>query len=261
MTFQGRLFRDFTYRLTLAGAGSSLLSSSTYVGWERYKAFRIRVGQNLAPFGGEALTSRFNLFFLERSMIGDNLRESVARGVFVFSDPHPAVHLRAAVTNGTGANDDDNSKKDFSFRAVGRPFQPAAWRDRWPIEVGANASVGRQPHNPVGGRTRFFLRDNRLSVFNAATEGLRTRLGVDIGWNKDYRKKEGLPLSALAELIYEITGARRPDAGGGGRGPDPNRIRRPGRGPADGRLEERRGGARCPLRLDRHGRPRRVGHL
>ena len=130
VTFQGRLFRDFTYRLTLAGAGSSLLSSTTYVGWERYKAFRIRVGQHLAPFGAEALTSRFNLFFLERSMIGDNLRESVGWGVFVLSDPHPAIHLRAAVTNGTGDGDDDNSEKDFSFRAVGRPFRPTAWRDR-----------------------------------------------------------------------------------------------------------------------------------
>ncbi len=215
VTFQGRLFRDFTYRLTLAGAGSSLLSSTTYVGWERYKAFRIRVGQHLAPFGAEALTSRFNLFFLERSMIGDNLRESVGRGVFVLSDPHPAIHLRAAVTNGTGDGDDDNSEKDFSFRTVGRPFRPTAWRDRWPIEVGANASVGRQPHNPLGGRTRLFLRDNRLSVFNAATEGLRTRLGVDIGWNKDYRKKEGLPLSTLAEIIYEIQEREGPTLGKG----------------------------------------------
>jgi hypothetical protein len=72
------------------------------------------------------------------------------------SDPHPAIHLRAAVTNGTGANDDDNSEKDFSFRAVGRPFRPTAWRDRWPIEVSANAFVGRQPHNPLGGQTGSF---------------------------------------------------------------------------------------------------------
>jgi hypothetical protein len=214
VSLQGRLFGDWTYRLTLEGTGDKVLSSTTYLGWERFKEFRIRVGQNLAPFGGEANWSRFNLFLLERSMIGDQLRESVSRGVFVFSDPHPAIHLRASVTNGNGTNDDDNNEKDFSLRVAGKPFQAARWHQGWPIEAAGNVSIGRQPHNASGGLTRLVLRDNRLAVFDAATEGLRTRFGGDLSYNKEYRK-QGLPFSALAEFIYESQEREGPVLGSG----------------------------------------------
>ena len=203
VTFRGRTFGQFTYRLTLEGTGDDLIPSSTYLGWERYRAFRLRLGQNDTPFGAEALWSRFNMFLLESSMIGDNLRESTSRGVYFFSDPHPAVRLRGSITNGTGTESDNNSEKDFTLRITGRPFRLIATQNRWPLFVGGNVSVGRQPHNPLGGRTRLFLRDNRQTVFNTATEGLRTRYGSDLFFNKDYRDYPRLPFSALAEFIYE----------------------------------------------------------
>ena len=203
VTFRGKVFRDFTYKLVLEGTGDEVLDSDAYLGWERFKEFRIRVGQEKAPFGGEQTWSRYSLFFLERSMISDNLREGNGRGVFLFGDLHPAFGYEASITNGNGLDDDNNDEKDYTLRLIGRPFKGTAWEKVLPIEVAGNFSIGDQPFNAGGGRTRLFLRDNRLTVFTVATEGLRQRYGGDIWYNKDYKNKGGFPLSATAEFIYE----------------------------------------------------------
>ena len=217
VTFRGRTFGQFTYRLTLEGTGDNPIPSSTYLGWERYRAFRLRLGQNSTPFGAEVLWSRYNLFFLESSMISGNLVEDTSRGVYFFSDPHPAVRLRGSITNGTGTENDNNSEKDFTLRMTGRPFRLLATQSRWPLIVGGNVSIGRQPHNPLGGRTRLFLRDNRLTIFNAATEGLRTRYGADLFFNKDYRDYPRFPFSVLVEFMYERQEREGPVLGRGNR--------------------------------------------
>ena len=203
LTFRGKLFKDFTYRLELDGSASNVLDQDAYLGWERHKKFRIRVGQHKTRFGGEQTYSRYSLFFLERSMISDNIPEGASRGVFVYGDLDPTFRYEASVSNGNKRNDDDNDEKDFAVRFITKPFKESAKAKVFPIEFSVNAAVGNQPHSSKGGRTRLFLRDNRLSVFNVATEGLRQRYGVDIWYNKDYKNKGGLPLSATAEFIYE----------------------------------------------------------
>ncbi|MFQ5915069.1 MAG: porin, partial [Nitrospinota bacterium] len=203
VTFRGKVFGDFTYRLELDGASSPVLDQDAYMGWEKYKAFRIRAGQHKTRFGGEQTWSRYSLFFLERSMISDNLTEGASRGVFVYGDLHPTLGYQASVSNGTGRSSDTNDEKDFAVRLIGKPFKGTAWEKMLPIEVAGNLAIGDQPFSSTGGRTRLFLRDNRLTVFSVSTEGLRTRFGGDIWYNKDYKNKGGLPLSATAEFIYE----------------------------------------------------------
>ena len=205
VTFRGKVFHDFTYRLELDGTSSPVLDQDAYLGWEKYKAFRIRAGQHKTRFGGEQTWGRYSLFFLERSMISDNLTEGASRGVFIFSDPaaNVPVTLEFSVTNGTGRNDDNNDDKDFALRVIGRPFRGTSWENILPIEVAGNFTLGKQPRNDNGARTRLFLRDNRLVIFNAETKGLRQRYGGDLWYNKDYRNTESLPLAVQFEFIYE----------------------------------------------------------
>ncbi|MFQ5692526.1 MAG: porin [Nitrospinota bacterium] len=203
VTLRGKVFRDFTYRLELDGTASPVLDQDAYLGWERYKGFRIRVGQHKTRFGGEQTWSRYSLFFLERSLISDNLTEGASRGVFVFGDLTPRFSYEASVSNGTGRASDNNDEKDFAIRLIGRPFKGTPWAGTLPIEVAVNAAFGDQPFSATGGRVRLFLRDNRLTVFSVSTEGFRTRFGGDVWYNKDYKNKGGLPLSATAEFIYE----------------------------------------------------------
>ncbi len=203
VTLRGKVFKDFTYRLELDGASSNVLDQDAYLGWERYKSFRVRAGQHKTRFGGEQTWSRYSLFFLERSMISDNLTEGASRGAFVYGDLHPTFRYEASVSNGNQRNNDNNSEKDFALRLIANPFKGSAAEKMLPIQLAINASVGDQPHSATGGQTRLFLRDNRLTVFNVATEGLRQRYGADIWYNKDYKNQGGFPLSATAEFIYE----------------------------------------------------------
>jgi hypothetical protein len=205
VTFRGKVFQDFTYRLELDGTSTPVLDQDAYFGWEKYKAFRIRAGQHKTRFGGEQIWSRYSLFFLERSMISGNLTEGASRGVFIFSDPaaNMPVTLEFSVTNGTRRSNDNNDDKDFALRVIGRPFQGTSWKNVLPIEMAGNFTLGKQPFNANGARTRLFLRDNRLIIFNAETKGLRQRYGGDIWYNKDYRNTGGLPLAFQFEFIYE----------------------------------------------------------
>jgi hypothetical protein len=84
-----------------------------------------------------------------------------------------------------------------------------------PIELAGNVAIGDQPFNANGGRTRLYLRDNRLVVFNVSTEGFRQRYGADIWYNKDYKNKGGIPLSATAEFLYEKQKREGPTLGSG----------------------------------------------
>ena len=203
VTFRGKVFKDFTYRLELDGASSNVLDQDAYLGWEKFKQFRVRLGQHKTRFGGEQTWSRYSLFFLERSMISDNLTEGASRGLYLFGDLHPTFRYEASVSNGNQRNNDNNGEKDFALRLITRPFKGSALAKTFPIEFAVNAVVGDQPQSSRGGRTRLFLRDNRLTVFNVATEGFRQRYGADIWYNKDYKNQGGLPLSATAEFIYE----------------------------------------------------------
>ncbi|MBI2882129.1 MAG: hypothetical protein HYY21_11085 [Candidatus Tectomicrobia bacterium] len=202
VSFGGYVFRDFTYKLELDGTSSPVLDEDAFLGWERYKQLRIRVGQHKTRFGGEQTWGRYSLFFLERSMISDVLAEGGSRGAFVYGDLHPAFSYQASVSNGTGRASDNNDDKDFALRLIAKPFQGSALEKALPIEVAGNVAVGEQPHSSTGGRVQLFLRDNRLTMFSVATEGMRTRWGGDIWYNKDYKQK-GNPFSATAELIYE----------------------------------------------------------
>ena len=157
LTFRGKVFKDFTYRLELDGASSNVLDQDAHLGWERYKAFRIRVGQHKTRFGGEQTWSRYSLFFLERSMISDNLTEGASRGAYVYGDLHPTFRYEASVSNGNQRNNDNNSEKDFALRLIADPFKGPPAEKMLPIQLAINASVGISPTAPLAAGRGFFF--------------------------------------------------------------------------------------------------------
>ncbi len=211
LTFRGKVHRHWTYRLELDAAASNVFDQDGYIGWEKHKEFKLRIGQHKTPFGGEQTYSRGSLFFLERSMIGDNIKEGKSRGIYAFGRINPMFAYKASISNGTGGSNDNNIDKDYALRLIMNPFKGHYLGNMLPLEVNLNVAIGQQAHSSNGARTRLFLRNNRLTVFNQATEGMRRRFGGDIWYNKDY--KAGFPVSATFEFIYEDQEMRGPVLG------------------------------------------------
>lgn len=208
----GKIKRNILYRLELEGTSDPSVKDA-YMGWKKSDEFQIRFGQDKTPFGGEENWSRYKLFFLERSLISDNLTEGSSRGIYVEGDlSEDRFSYMASITTGTGDSGDDNSERDYSLRLVSRPFMGTSREDAIPLEVGGNVSIGNQPFDSRGGRTRLFLRDNRVQVFNASTEGQRLGLGGDVWFNKNYKKG---PFSATAEYIWQRHEREGPTLGRG----------------------------------------------
>lgn len=209
-TMRGHIFKHWTYKFELNGVEKRVLDQDAYFGWEQHKQFKLRVGQHKTRFGGEQTWSRSKLFFLERSIINDNMTEGVSRGVYAYGSLHPMFGYELSLTKGNGVgstagdnNGNDNNDLDVSGRFIWKPTKGSTMEKMWPIQLVGAFSMGEQEHNSRGARTRLFLRDNRLQVFNAATGGLRQRYGGELWYNKDYKTKGALPLSILAEYMHE----------------------------------------------------------
>ncbi len=209
-TMRGHIFNHWTYKFELNGTEKRVLDQDAYFGWEQFKQLKVRVGQHKTRFGGEQTWSRFNLFFLERSLINDNLTEGVSRGAYAYGSLHSMFGYELSLTKGNGVgstagdnNADDNNDMDISGRFIWKPTKGSAMERQLPIQLVGGFSVGEQEHNSKGARTRLFLRDNRLEVFKAATGGLRQRCGGEFWYNKDYKTKGAPPISILAEYMHE----------------------------------------------------------
>ncbi len=201
VTLSGHLFKDITFKLEFDGTSDPVVDTSAYIGYERFKPFKVRFGQRKDPFGGEKTYSRYKQFFIERSMISDNLTPSTQRGVWLLGDLfNKKLSYDVGITNGAGRAQDNNDDKDYTARLVWRPFRDTGMQDILPLEIGGNFNIGHQPFSSNGARTRLFMRDNRKVIFNASTEGLRVRGGGDVFYNKDYKHGR---VSLLGEFIWQ----------------------------------------------------------
>ncbi|MPZ18680.1 MAG: hypothetical protein GEV06_12310 [Luteitalea sp.] len=140
-----------------------------YVTFKHVPHAQVRIGQFVAPFSIERLTSTSRLEAIDRTDIGRRLSPSRDFGVMVTNgEPFWGwLTYGAAIVNGTGQNaSDNNDAKDL----VGRL---SATIPAWPgLSVGVNGTTGDQ------------------------TEGRRTRIGGDIAYDQ--------PLYRLvAEVVRE----------------------------------------------------------
>jgi phosphate-selective porin len=152
-----------------------------YLGYAHNDAVAVRVGQFVAPFSLERLTSTSRLEVIDRSVIGTSLAASRDFGVMVFS-PKPIagwLTYAGAVINGAGQNHaDDNDAKDFVGR-VGVLVPRLKG-----VTVGVHGQRGEQP------------------------SGRRTRAGLDVQY-------EDGPFRAAVEVVQQtLDYARRRETSG-----------------------------------------------
>jgi hypothetical protein len=154
----GDLTHGIGWLLNVDVAASPILRDA-YLTFRHIAAANVRVGQFIAPFSLERLTSTSRLEAIDR--LGERFTPSRDVGVMV-SNPTPFWHrlsYAAAIVNGTGQNaHDNNDAKDVVGRVV------LAVAEVPGLSLGANAASGKQPG------------------------GMRTRWGADVNMTRsDYR--------------------------------------------------------------------------
>jgi phosphate-selective porin len=186
--------------------------TDAYITLHHFRRANVRVGQFVAPYSLERLTSESRNEAYERVI--DRFGPSRDVGIMVFS-PTPVwkgVSYAAAIINGTGQNvRDDNVAKDYVGRLTWQvPGVPG-------VKVGANAQSGTQP---TGRRTRVgadvaieegsyhlaaeWLRETRDECKEGACEGyyvLATRR---------FRPAAPRPSFYMVELVGRVFALRDP---------------------------------------------------
>jgi hypothetical protein len=135
-----------------------------YLQFAAHPQFAIKIGQMVAPFSLERLTTYTKLELIDRSVIGASMVPSRDVGLMVFNHQPWRGWLTygAAVINGTGQNRaDDNNAKDV----VGRVATKVPRLTH--LTVGVNAQAGEQaagPRRRVGVDLNYEARDYRIAV-------------------------------------------------------------------------------------------------
>jgi len=142
----GDVLPNLGFMISADVSGSPALLD-VYLAVRHFAAANVRVGQFIAPYSLERLTSSKDLEAIDR--VVDHLVPGRDTGVMVFnSTPFwGRLSYSAAVINGTGQNTrDNNDAKDYVGRLVFRVPRLSGF------SFGANAASGRQP---AGMRTRW----------------------------------------------------------------------------------------------------------
>ena len=164
----------------------------------------IRVGQMVAPFSLERLTTYTRLELIDRSVVGASLAPSRDLGLMVFNvQPWRGwITYGAAIINGTGQNRaDDNDAKDLVGRVASKvPRVPH-------LTVGVNAQTGEQPAGPrrrYGVDLNYEARAYRIAVERVAQQrDYETRVdtaGFSVIGAYKHRAKQATPHYAGYEL-------------------------------------------------------------
>jgi len=142
---QGKLWKDWTFKVEAATTGSSFSLDDGYVGWEHFYFAKAQVGQFKAPMSLEELTSTRFIDLPERSLL-NRLVPAREVGIQAHGDIiQKMLGYALFLTNGNGRNGpDENSDKDIIARAWFRPF--ATMESDWikNLHVAVSASGGRR---------------------------------------------------------------------------------------------------------------------
>jgi phosphate-selective porin len=183
-----------------------------YLAVRHFAAANVRVGQFIAPYSLERLTSSKDLEAIDR--VVDHLVPGRDMGVMVFnSTPFwGRLSYSAAVINGTGQNTrDNNDAKDYVGRLVFRVPRLTGF------SVGANAASGRQPagmRNRWGADANFDRGDYRLAAeyvhLTREDRGGRPSHGFYVLARRRFRPATVRSDFYMAEAVLRIVDIRDP---------------------------------------------------
>lgn len=183
VVLEGRLFGDFDYEFDAELRDRERPWRDVYVNYRRFRAAEIQVGRFKVPFGLDQLTGVFNLNFIERSLIANDLAPARDRGVM--------VHGRLArdiirYQTGVFRRDGDNSR--FAGPPVDRSWAGRVELTPWEntkghlrsAQFGVNATAGSLFEGQFGMRGRTL---SQFVFFEPVyVKGQRRRLGIDGRW-------------------------------------------------------------------------------
>lgn len=130
----GTILRDFAYRIQVQTNNASFHMKDFYVEWQRYKAFRVKIGQYKRAFGFENPMNPWDVGVGDYSQLTKKMTghsdyigaETTSNGgrdqglqvqgdlLPVGKDRHSLLHYQLMVANGQGINSADaDSRKDF----------------------------------------------------------------------------------------------------------------------------------------------------
>jgi phosphate-selective porin OprO and OprP len=217
VALEGRVFDDLEYEFDADLRDEERPWRDVYVNYRRFRAAEVQVGRFKIPFGLDQLTGVFNLSFVERSLIGNDLSPARDRGVMV----HGRL-ARDTISYQTGVFRRDGDSTRFAGpsvdgtwagRVVLTPWENSKNRLR-SAQFGVNATSGSLFEGLYGMRGRTL--SGTVFFEPVYVKGQRLRLGVDGRWTPgpvlvqaeyirvtDERNGQGLGDVDLPEAVAE----------------------------------------------------------
>ena len=207
---EGRLYRDFSYRLEaeLEGSSSNRLIDA-YINYDAVPWLQVRMGQFKEPFSFEQLTADKNLVFTERSM-GFYLTPGRDVGLMLHGSLYDeAIMYGLGVFNGDGTDADRRSQKDekqVTGRLVFKPFRHWGPDFLKTLQVGGSYSASRLDTSDFNvkiktpARTTFFTVQPRAKFHMTEEIDDLNRYGLEMAYTIG-------PVALMAEYIKNDYGS------------------------------------------------------
>ncbi len=221
--FEGKVFRDFDFRLMPEFGGSSSPSiRDAWINYQYIPELQLRVGKFKQPVGLEQLQSASSTMFTERSL-ASTLTPSRDIGVQLHGEALDGVlGYAAGIFNGIGdgrttSNVDFDDEKAFAARIFAKPFQKMERPAVQKLGIGIAGSFANMegalglPQNNgyvTDGQQQFFAYRTSSAAGrpNVMADGDHWRLSPQASWYFG-------PFSFIGEYIVSSQRLRRTDTG------------------------------------------------
>ena len=223
LILEGKLYRDFEYRLQteFGGSGAPTLRDA-YLNYRYSDEFQLQFGKFKTPVGLEQLHSDSANMFVERSLVSDLIPSRDVGVMFQGKALDGQVEYAAGVFNGLGdgrasSNVDTDDEKSFAARLFVLPFQRAGVKPLEKLGIGVGSSYARTEGAaslPSGngfateGQQQFFTYRTSASAGkpNVVADGEHWRISPQASWYCG-------PWSTMAEYVISSQELRRSDTG------------------------------------------------
>lgn len=186
----GTFFKDYEFKVQVDfpnGSGTSTTGTlqDGYLGWKKFEAFAVRIGQFKEPFSQEETTSTRFIDFDERS-VANRLTPGRDVGIAFHGKLFEnLLEYELGFFNGAGrAVVDTNDEKDFAIRVRVNPFVNSDVEILKKLRFGIAFTIGDV--DSAGSGPLDFRTTELAVLFLDATagsvDGTRTRIGLELSW-------------------------------------------------------------------------------
>ncbi|MCE9581343.1 MAG: hypothetical protein K8T20_02380 [Planctomycetes bacterium] len=187
---QGKIFKDWGFRVEAASTGPNFSIDDAYVSFERFSCLKIKVGQYKAPMSIDQTQSTLFIDMPERGLL-DRLVPGYELGAMVYGEIVEKIFAyNVMVSNGTGrAGVDNNSDKDIFLRAQLRPFATMESDFLKGIHIAVDANYGKRglatgvlpyTYSDPASQTTFVAKGPNANF--ARFDGSRYRVNTELAW-------------------------------------------------------------------------------